>query len=365
MPPDLTTAEAALGSGEYGKSLELLEALAKKYHLPSKEGAEVRMLMVTAWMGQGQEEKAMKTCRLITHCKDAELRQLAKQMLSVLEAPSLERPKNWSVQLPILKASVISSKSIQSKKRQSIKSSKAKQLPPTGPTEALQIGFISLVIVVLIGLTMLLSGCVSITTRINLSGPDRLQLAWDVESSANQLLPWQIDLADSLGKNGQLVNIKNTSEGTQKITSPTLNSEEANLLLKSIFSSGADAGGLSINEPSLTLDEQNWVIGVRQDLKLFVDLMRLPELPGLKMSVIITPRSRLQKFIGDPNFVIKNDSEVLWVLEPGKINTLELHDWRWSVLGIGAICICILLMITLLLQTIRVRLGFGFPELPP
>merc|ERR1711965_31328 len=53
-------------------------------------------------MGQGEECKAIATCRLLTRCKDPDLRNRSRQLLSVLEAPSLERPARWSMQLPTL-----------------------------------------------------------------------------------------------------------------------------------------------------------------------------------------------------------------------------------------------------------------------
>ncbi|HJN33170.1 MAG TPA: hypothetical protein QF700_03550, partial [Prochlorococcus sp.] len=102
MHANLAEAEAALSRGDYGQSLALLEPMAASYPLPHAEGARIRMLMVTAWMGQGDERKALATCRLLTRCKDLELRQNAKQLLIVLEAPSLQRPANWSIRLPSL-----------------------------------------------------------------------------------------------------------------------------------------------------------------------------------------------------------------------------------------------------------------------
>ena len=89
-------AEAALDRGDYGQCLELLEPLAEAHPITDPEGARIRMLMVTAWMGQGQEAKALSTCRMLTRCRDSDLRLRAKQLLEVLEAPSLQRPASWS-----------------------------------------------------------------------------------------------------------------------------------------------------------------------------------------------------------------------------------------------------------------------------
>ncbi|MDP6202797.1 MAG: hypothetical protein QGG12_01185 [Prochlorococcaceae cyanobacterium ETNP18_MAG_14] len=154
MVANLAAAEAAISRGDYGQSLALLEPLAKSHPLPQAEGARIRMLMVTAWMGQGNEQKALATCRILTRCKDPELRQNAKQLLIVLEAPSLQRPANWSIRLPNLAMSATTTAARPS-------SARKRSLgppPPTGLTRAPQLGFSVLVFVVLIWLTILLSG---------------------------------------------------------------------------------------------------------------------------------------------------------------------------------------------------------------
>lgn len=102
MTVGLAEAQQALDRGDYGQCLRLLEPLATTHPINEPEGALIRMLMVTAWMGQGEERRAISTCRLLTRCKDPDLRIRARQLLNVLEAPSLERPARWSMQLPTL-----------------------------------------------------------------------------------------------------------------------------------------------------------------------------------------------------------------------------------------------------------------------
>ena len=84
-PLDLRAAEAALERGDYGQCLELLAPVAESHPLPDADGARVRLLMVTAWMGQGNDSEAIATCRLLTRRGDPELRQQAKQLLTILE----------------------------------------------------------------------------------------------------------------------------------------------------------------------------------------------------------------------------------------------------------------------------------------
>ena len=155
LDSELATAEASLQRGDYGQSLVFLESLASQYPLPSKEGAKIRILMITAWMGQGEDQKAIATCRLLTNQKESTIRQQAKQLISILEAPSLSRPDNWSIKIPQIDLETKMGRS-EFKASKPIKE-KIIVHPPTGPTRAFDIGFPTIVVAILIILTIFLS----------------------------------------------------------------------------------------------------------------------------------------------------------------------------------------------------------------
>ncbi len=161
----LGSAEAAIQRGDYGQCLKFLEPLAKKFPASQEEGSKVRMLMITALMGQGEEKKAISICRLLTQCKDPDIRQQSKQLLSILEAPSLQRPRNWSIELPRVELTTFEGKSLNkpSQARKNLK--KIPPPPPTGATKGLGLGFSTFVFIVLSMLTILLSSCHSIIAR--------------------------------------------------------------------------------------------------------------------------------------------------------------------------------------------------------
>ncbi len=156
MSSSLAIAEAALERGEYSYCLSLLKPLAKENALSTQEGPKIRMLMATAFMGQGNEQKAISICRLLTRCNNQEFRQWSSQLLIVLDAPSLQRPSNWSVELPNLNFNEIK-KTKPTQGTWKAKKAISLQLPPTGPTKGLDAGFLSLVLIVFLGLTILLS----------------------------------------------------------------------------------------------------------------------------------------------------------------------------------------------------------------
>lgn len=158
MNDSLIDAETALMHGEYRKCLLLLEPLIKSNPLTAKEGAQIRMLLVTAYMGKGDNEKAIKTCRILTKCRDEEIRKNAKQLLPILEAPSLPRPKNWSIILPKIGIENVGDSDFRSTSRKRFVIDKGTKIdPPTGPTKSPQAGFIIIVLIVITGLTFLLS----------------------------------------------------------------------------------------------------------------------------------------------------------------------------------------------------------------
>lgn len=152
---ELEAAEAALQRGDYGQCLSFLEALTNKHHLHSKEESAIRILMITAWMGQGEEEKAISTCRLLTQDKEPEIRQQARQLISILEAPNLPRPESWSIKIPNIDLDTKTGISHSGTKKQPKKDTTI--FPPTGPTKAFDKNFFTLLIVILLTLTIYIS----------------------------------------------------------------------------------------------------------------------------------------------------------------------------------------------------------------
>lgn len=364
MQAELARAAAALERGDYGQCLTWLKPLAELHPLPAAEGANIRMMMVTAWMGQGEERKALATCRLIARCNDPDLRQSAKQLLTVLEAPSLERPANWSIKLPPLDLEPMTGSGKAISRHHQRKKPNVPPPPPTGPTKAPSIGFAVLVLSVLLGLMLLLSGCLRVTTDLQLSDPDRIGLSWQLESSTQRMLPWQISFERAISDITPKLKVSNQGNGEQLINAPRLSSRQANSLLNQVVEAAASTGGIDLPSPELLLNERNWLIGLRQDLSLIIDLTELPEIPGLELEVHINPPPISQQPESTPKLAKHEGDLLTWVLQPGSVNKLVTHAWIWSKLGLGTILVMVLLCLSVIIQSMRLKLGFGFPELP-
>ena len=343
---DLSEAEAALERGDYGQGLDLLLPLAEQHPLNSPEGPGLRLLMITAWMGQGQDEKAIATCRMLSRCRDPKLRQQAKQLLGVLEAPSLDRPERWSIKMPQLELNGSCSGQTSTMRRVRSRRPAPPPPPPTGPTRSPAAGFAVLVMSVLLGITLLLSGCVRIDADLDLRGPDRLVLTWDVRSTQERPLLWQEQFERALQREVPGLKIKQKALGRQQISSRVASSHELAQQMAAVVAAAGRAAGVSLPAPVLKLEERNWLLGVQQQVQLMVDLSDLPEIPGLDVHLSL------------------NHGQIERAAPSGTTTKISWQGWRWNPLGLGGVVILMLLTSSMLLQVVRRKLGFGFPELP-
>lgn len=358
----LAEAQQALDRGDYGRCLRLLEPLASTHPISESEGALIRMLMVTAWMGQGEDRRAVTTCRLLTRCRDPELRNRAKQLLNVLEAPSLERPARWSMQLPTLEMTPRMGQRPRISRRR--RQPTPPPPPPTGPTKGPSAGFAAVVIVVLVGLTLLLGGCMQIRADLDLVGPDRLEMTWHINSLSGRTLPWQSNFRSAVRDPNPIWTQTTLREGELTLTSRPLNADTAARLMTDTVERAGRTAGLSLPPPDLSIHERNWLVGVQQNLSLKLDLTEIDSLPRDSLAVTIGPSTDLRHVNSVPVPARLEEQRLVWSLAPGEVNHLQLHRWQWSRLGLGSLVILGLLLVSTLLQSIRQSLGYGYPQLP-
>jgi hypothetical protein len=92
----------ALERGQYRFSVEALETAREFVNLSSRQGGDLQMWLVTAYQATGQMPEAIALCRQLTLHPNLDIRQKSRQVLYILEAPRLERPKEWMTQIPDL-----------------------------------------------------------------------------------------------------------------------------------------------------------------------------------------------------------------------------------------------------------------------
>lgn len=364
----LAPARAAIDRGEYGRCLRLLEPIVAAHGVMVPLGGRARMLMATALIGQGESEQAASCVRGLKACADPELRRQARDLSLILEAPSLQRPENWSLTLPPIGAV----ESLQQRvvplaqARPGRAKADAPPPPPVGPTRA-PLGFAFVVLAVLLLLTGLLGGCLRVETDLSLPAPGRLELREILTSTSGRWMPWQRQFSASLSADPELSRFRLSQEpdqGRLLISSGVVSAAEASTLLQRLSLDAGELTGLALPKPVLSLQERNWLLGVQQQLGFELDLRQVQPLPGLSFQVHLHSVGAGAVRTAKPLAVQPRPGGLSWPLQLGASNRLELRSWRWSRLGLGSLLIVLLLLLSLVLQRLRRQVGFGWPELP-
>ncbi len=376
MPPadPFAPARLALERGDYGAVVRSLEPLIQVYPPATVEGADLQMLLATAWMGQGQTARALVCCRQVKRCSDASLRAQAKDLMAVLEAPALERPREWSITLPSLgEAEPIAGRMQQWSRGRRRKVADGPPPPPVGPTQA-PLGF-AVVLAVLVVLGLLLGGCVDVHARLGFEGPGRLQIGYQLQSERLPVPPWQRQFSQALRRSGFHQKSPSPSAGpgarVQTLEAPVMAADQALALLQANVAAAAALAGVAVPTPEFSWHERNWLVGVHQHIAMAVDLRGVQPIAGVHLSLDLAPLSPGAVRLAEPEGVgalahLGPDHQrgLRWPLRFGALNRLELRCWRWSPLGLGGVVIALLLVLVLALQRLRLALGFGLPELP-
>jgi hypothetical protein len=360
-------ARQALERGDYGRVRALLEPLVATHPPATKAGAELQLLLATAWMGQGENVRAMACCRQVKRCSDPQLRGQAREMLAVLEAPALERPREWSITLPELgDAEPLAGRLMQASRRRRRQEPPPPPPPPVGPTRA-PIGFAALVLsLLLVGL--LLGGCVQMTAELRFGGPGRLQLVEELATPTGQPpLAWQRHYATALRQLG-LRGPARAGASSERLSSAMQPAAATLGLLQASLEEAGRLAGLELPAPTVQWRERNWLLGVRQRLAIELDLRAADPVPGLEANLQLQPLRRRAVRLAVPQAVAALEGTdvptLRWPLQLGALNRLELSCWRWSPLGLGAVAIALAFSLVLCLASLRQRLGFGWPQLP-
>ena len=354
----IKAAEAALDTGDYRLCIKIIDPLLLSYSTATLIGAQLRLLKVTAYIGKGDEQKAINICQLLINHKEATVRQQAKQLLSILDAPYLAKPSNWSVEIPKIE--------INPSLKSSFRKTKEKKAnhPPTGPTKNLDFGFSIITLLIVSLITFLLSGCVDISTNMSFTGPDRLHISLDIDSISGKSIPWQIEFSNNLTKEHSLLKVQ-TDGSKQHFESPTIRFEEANELLQQIAKVVSKTSGFDIKNPEIITNNRNWLIGTSQHLKIYFNLVDLPQIPGLKINITMHDIGYKNNFKTKPLEPTFKDGSIFLPLKIGQFNQLEFSYWKWNQISIGVILIISLTLLSIFIQKYRLNMGFGFPELPP
>jgi FimV-like protein len=326
----------ALDSGEYCKVVSLLQPLQEKLSASNWEGAELRLWLATAYQGLGDQAQAVACCREVLMAGSSEQRRQAQAVLTIIEAPVLQRPKEWSIELPSLGSSPPLeglAKGAGPGGRKLLAKTLKPPAPPVGKTKA-PLGFALVASLVFVVITLLLSGCMRLDGTIEFHGPGRFQF--------QQQLQGQAQVRSAVLTMGQL----------------------EPLIIKKLDQLELEYG-ISLPAPQINWRERNWLIGVQQQIQLNWDLAELDPLAGLSLHLHFRPLSQKAVRYAEPLEVIGEELNSLdWQLLPGAVNNFAFSCWRWSVLGLGSVVIALLLCLSLLLQILSFKAPLGRDRSP-
>lgn len=101
---DFERGQRAFDGGQYRQAIAALESAAAQATPQTRLSGDIQMLLVSAYEGLGDRQQAQTLCRALTKHSDLEIRDQAKGLLYVLEAPILRTKPEWIVEIPDLTA---------------------------------------------------------------------------------------------------------------------------------------------------------------------------------------------------------------------------------------------------------------------
>ena len=361
----LETVELALKKGEYNFCIEFLSPIIESYSLSSKEGINLRTILITALCGINRKEDAKKFCKELLKSYDNRTRENAKYLMEIIDSPEIKKPENWNIKfetntsLSKRNLNSINSKNIHKEEKKFINITDT----PTGETKPFKKGFVLVISLILIFLIQLLSGCVKIENTIDLSKPDSINNLFSVESKYINKFPWQMKFEEQIkdinpeaeiSSKGSYFSLKNKNLTLEKTKSIMENIQET-------------AGNLAGGSTDIRFDsnETNYIFFKKHNYRIDLNLQSISEVKDLELNFkIIHPNKAIHTSTNN-NKLETSKNLIVWNLIPGQINTLEFSFWSWNKLIIGVIFIFLISVVTYFLRFYRFKLGTDLPQLPP
>jgi len=360
----LETVELALAKGEYHYCIEFLSPLIESFPLSSKEGVNLRTILITALCGINKKEEAKRFCEELLKSYDNKTRENAKYLMEVIDSPEIKKPENWNVQFESDPS--LNKKSLKSlrKKREVLKKKKFINVSeiPTGETKPFQKGFSLIIFLILLLLIPLLSGCVKVEDDLDLSELDSITNNLVVESKYIKKFPWQIQFEEKMKDIFPDAEIKQ-DESNFSLKHINLNLEDTKKILKiTQKTAGKIAGGSTNIEINNT--QKNFIFLKKYFYRIDIDLNSIQGIDDLELIFkIINPNKVTLNGKNNSNLEISKNL-IIWNLNQGQINSLEFSFWSLNKLLLGISTISIIILLAYLLRFYRFKLGTNLPQLP-
>ena len=360
----LGTVELALDKGEYHYCIEFLLPIIESFPLSSKEGVNLRTILITALCGINKKEEAKRFCKELLKSYDNKTRENAKYLMEVIDSPDIKKPDNWNVEFesdPSLNKRSLKS---QHKNIEIIEKKKFINVTdtPTGETKPFQKGFSVIIFLILLLLIPLLSGCVKVENTLDLSELDSITNNLVIESKYVKKFPWQIKFEEKIKDifpEAETIQ----EESTFSLSNKNLNQENAKQVLKIIQNTAGELAGGSTNI-EIKSTKKDFIFFKKYFYRIELDLKTIKNIDSLELIFnIIHPNISTITSKNNSNFKITKNL-IIWNLNQGQINSLVFSFWNFNKLLIGISIIFIIIMLAYLLRFYRLKLGTDLPQLP-
>jgi len=360
----LEKVELALAKGEYHYCNEFLLPIIESLPLSSKEGVNLRTILITALCGVNQKEEAKRFCKELLKSYDNKTRENAKYLIEVIDSPDIKKPENWNLQFE--NDSLINKKSLNSLRKKKDVSEKKKFInvtkTPTGETKPFQKGFSLIIFLILLLLIPLLSGCVKIENTLDLSELDSITNNFVIESKYIKKFPWQLKFEEKMKNIFPHAEIEQ-DESTFSLKHKNLNLEDTKQVLKIAQNTAGELVGESTNI-EINSSQKNFIFFKKYFYRLDLDLNSIQGIDNLELVFkIIHPNKAIITDKNNSSLEITKNL-IIWNLNQGQINSLEFSFWSLNKLLIGISIILIIIILAYLLRFYRFKLGSDLPQLP-
>ena len=360
----LETVELALARGEYNFCIEFLTPIIETFPSSSKEGANLRTILITALCGINKKQEAKKLCKELLKSYEYKTRDNAKYLMEVIDSPEIKKPENWNISFdnnPSLNKKTFKSLNLKegnTKEKKFINTIDT----PTGETKPFKKGFTFIIFFILLLLIPLLSGCVKIENTLDLSDIDSINNYLKIESKYINKFPWQLKFEKKI-KNIYPDSEISVGETTFSFENKNLNLESTKEILKRTLSNASNIANFQ-TDLDISTSQKNFIFLKKYNYKINIDLQTLSEVEDLEINfIIINPNKSYVKGVSNPYLEITNN-KIIWKLIPGKMNNLEFVFWNWNKLIIGITFILFIITIAYLLRFYRFKIGTDLPQLP-
>ncbi len=356
--------EFALIKGEYSLCIEYLYPIIESYPPSSKEGVNLRTIIITALSGINRKEEAKEFCKELLKSHDYKVRENAKYLMEVIDSPEIKKPANWNVTIesnPTLKKKSLATLKTSKENKKDKKFINISNIP-TGETKPFQKGFIFIISLFLLLLIPLLSGCVKVEDTLDFSEIDSINNNFKIESKYIKKFPWQINFEQKIK---DIFPDAEISEGEVDFSLKNKNLS-METVQKTLYKIQNLFGEVLEESTDLKINnvENNFFFFKKYNFRIDLDLKSLLNVDDLELTFNIINPKRVRILEKNNPTVEVSKNFIKWKLIPGKINSLEFSFWYWNKLLLGFLLILVILCFAYILRFYRYQIGSNFPELP-